>query len=231
MCVGRRGCSTACSKLLTTLHHAYFALLPRIYDIFTPVPATGCTGTPGAFTTHAVNRISPALLNEPASPWEQNHFGKLVSALLRARYSPPFYLINSCRGNQRGCSSTRSAIPRNNSLFHFPPSFFSLSLFFFPPSSSCGVNRAFGMREIYRVFFFFFITSRVSPLFLFSPSSVSLFPFDCFRGIQSMTFRFYLRSKFDTLVETLFQFVVLDYYISLANLLERTCQIIFYCFI
>ena len=76
-------------ELLTTLYHAYFALLPRIYDIFTPVPATGCTGTPGAFTTHAVNRISPALLNEPAP-----HGNRIISAQVSLRFatrrhSPP----------------------------------------------------------------------------------------------------------------------------------------------
>lgn len=167
MCARARGAAAPpCSKLLTTLHHAYFALLPRIYDIFTPVPATGCTGTPGAFTTHAVNRISPALLNEPASPWEQNHFGKLVSALLRARYSPPFYLINSCRGeiSEAAPRATRSAIPRNNSLF-------PLSTFLSPPlqhHASRGVNRELSGSQKFITSFFFFIASCFLSFFLFS---------------------------------------------------------------
>lgn len=168
MCARARGAAAPpCSKLLTTLHHAYFALLPRIYDIFTPVPATGCTGTPGAFTTHAVNRISPALLNEPASPWEQNHFGKLVSALLRARYSPPFYLINSCRGeiSEAAPRATRSAIPRNNSLF-------PLSTFLSPPlqhHASRGVNRELsGSQKFITSFFFYRLVFSLLFSFLFS---------------------------------------------------------------
>lgn len=196
MCARARGAAAPpCSKLLTTLHHAYFALLPRIYDIFTPVPATGCTGTPGAFTTHAVNRISPALLNEPASPWEQNHFGKLVSALLRARYSPPFYLINSCRGeiSEAAPRATRSAIPRNNSLF-------PLSTFLSPPlqhHASRGVNRELSGSQKFITSFFF--SSRV-----FSPFFFSLLLF-----VQIRLIRLVSRIDFDCVDKNLKRYILL----------------------